>query len=76
MELNELRKIFYEDMTNNKKNFVIRIRDNEDFVYYNGIKIFEIKDSKLRISSNIFELSESFLEEHSADFSKEYSQQV
>ena len=74
MELNELRKIFYEDMTNNKKNFVIRIRDNEDFVYYNGIKIFEIKDSKLRISSNIFELSESFLEEHSADFSKEYSQ--
>lgn len=73
MELKEIRKIFYEDMTSKKKDFVIRIRKSEDLVYYNGIKIFEIRDGRLKISSNIFELSDAFLEEHKEELSKEYS---
>lgn len=73
MELKEIRKIFYEDMTSKKKDFVIRIRKSEDLIYYNGIKIFEIRDNRLKISSNIFELNDTFLEEHKEDLSNEYS---
>ncbi len=73
MKLNELRKYFYEKIENNKKAFVIRIREDKDIVYYNGIKIFEIKDNSLKISSSIFEISEAFLEEHKEELSKEYT---
>lgn len=73
MELKDIRKKFYEAMTGNKKDFVVRIREKEDFVYYNGIKIFVISDNKLKISSNIFELNDNFLEDHSEDLAKEYS---
>ena len=47
MELKQIRKYFYEDMTYNKKNFVVSITDKEDSIYYKGIKILNIKDNKL-----------------------------
>ena len=73
MELKEVRKIFYEKMNGKKKSFAIKIRENGDFVYYNGIKIFEIKDGMLKISSNNYELDSAFLEEHLDSLSNDYS---
>lgn len=73
MELNEIRKYFYEDLNDYKtKNFVIRIRENEDIIYYNGIKIFVIKDNALKISDNIFKISDAYINEHKEELSSEH----
>lgn len=73
MELKQIRKLFYEDVTYSKKNFVISINEKEDVIYYKGIKILIIKDNKLRISSNLYEMNEEFIKLHREDLSKEYS---
>lgn len=73
MELKQIRKLFYEDVTYNKKNFIISISEREDVVYYKGIKIFIIKDNMLRISSNLYEMNSEFIKLHRESLSKEYS---
>lgn len=60
MDLIELRKYFY-----NSKNFVIRLREDKDIVYYNGIKVMNINHTKeeetYECIANIYRLNKAFL---------------
>ena len=74
MELNKLRKYFYECKNdNNEKELVIRIRKDGDKVYYRGIKIFDISDGSLKLSDNIFHLSDDYIKENKEVLSKKES---
>ena len=65
MELKKLRKYFYDYKNdNNKKEFVIRIRKDGDKVYYRGIKIFNIEKGSLKLSDNIFHLSDAYIKDN------------
>lgn len=59
MNLNELRKYFYES-----SDYVIRIRNDNDIVYYRGIKIFFIKDNFLELSGNIFNVNKKIFDKY------------
>ena len=58
MDINEIRKYFYES-----NDYVIRIRKNKDgevadIVYYRGIKIFTITKTQLALSEKIFNIND------------------
>lgn len=74
MELNEIRR----EYSKTDNNFIIRIRDNDkenDIVYYNGIKAFEIekegKEYNIKIADNIFNLNKTNIEKFYKDEDKQ-----
>lgn len=76
MTLENIRNFFYEHCNNEgNKDFVIRLRENnkqvEDYIYYNGIKIFIIKNNTIELSPNIFMLSDAFLTANESLLKKE-----
>lgn len=61
MDLNEIRKYFYES-----NDYVIRIRKNkkdeiQDIVYYHGIKLFTITKTLIKLSVDIFNINDDLV---------------
>lgn len=59
MDINEIRKYFYES-----NDYVIRIRNDNDIVYYHGIKVFTIKNDSIELSEKIFNVNKRIFEKY------------